>query len=611
MAEALYIVGTAGHIDHGKTSLVRALTGRDLDTLPEERRRGITIALGFTRLDLDESRSLAFIDCPGHERLVRTMIAGASGIDAVLLCVSASEGLMPQTREHLAIVELLGVKHGLVALTMADLVDDELAELAAEEVADELVGTPLEGARVIVTSAETGAGLDELRGALAELPVDSRRDHGPFRLPVDRCFVMKGFGTVVTGTVQSGRVVDGDEVVLLPTGEKARVRGVQVHGEGVDASRAGLRTALNLAGVEREALPRGTVLAHPDRLAATSMLDVRYRHLDDAVPMEAGVRVRLCLGTAEVLAVLDPLDQDQLLPGAVGFAQIRTSEPVVCLPGDRFVVRRESPITTLGGGTVLDPWASRIRRRDKPRAVAQLERLEAGEVAVLLERAGAPGLPKELAARRAPDAGEALGDVVLAPAELAAHEGAVLAGLRGWHTERPLEAGAPRRALCQGRLEALSGVAFSALVTRMEGQGSLVIEGPRARLPGFQVRLDAAQQASVSTLLDRLVPTGLGGLDAAEATEGLPDGDALLAHLVSGGRVGRVGPRVFDGRHLRDLVGRVRAVLAAEGELTPGRFKELTGLSRKGAIPLLEWLDQTGVTLRKGDVRIARKSPQR
>ena len=608
MSEALFIVGTAGHIDHGKTSLVRALTGRDLDTLPEEKRRGITIALGFTRLDLEGGRSLAFVDCPGHERLVRTMIAGASGIDAVLLCVSAAEGLMPQTREHLAIVSLLGVRHGLVALTMADLVDEELAELAAEEVADELVGTPLEGAQVLVTSAETGQGLDELRAALAALPVDTRRDDGPFRLPVDRCFVMKGFGTVITGTVQSGRVQDGDEVVLLPHGERARVRGVQVHGDDVGGSRAGLRTALNLSGVEREDLPRGTVLAHPDELAATSMLDVRYTHLDDAVPLAAGTRVRLCLGTAEVLAVVDPLEDEQLLPGSDQFAQIRTSEPVVCLPGDRFVLRRESPITTLGGGTVLDPWAARIRRRDRARAMDQLGRLEGGDRSVFLERAGAPGLARSLAARRAPDTGALLADVVLADEVLAAHEAALLAALAAWHRDRPLDPGAPRRALRRGRLEALSSTAYSALVARAEAAGTLVVEGPRLRLPDFEVRLTAAHRAAIETMLDRIVPTGLAGQDAGEATKGVDEGDALLAHLVDTRRVGRVGPRVFDGARLRELVGAVRAVLEAEGELTPGRFKELTGLSRKGAIPLLEWLDQTGVTLRKGDVRIARRS---
>jgi len=611
MDAPVYIVGTAGHIDHGKTSLVRALTGVDLDTLPEEQRRGITIALGFTRLALPSGRAVAFVDVPGHERLVRTMIAGAAGVDAVMFCVSASEGVMPQTMEHLDILQLLGVKHGIIALTMADLVDPELAELAAEEMRDTVAGTFLADAPIVLTSAETRQGLDELAELLDALPVERRSEQGPFRLPVDRSFVSPGFGSVITGTVLSGTVSDGDEVELLPSGERGRVRGLQVHGEKKPSATAGLRTALNIAGVERDDLPRGTVVASPGEVPVTSILDVRYRHLASAPRLERGARVRVLVGTAEVMAVADPLDADALEPGEGALVQIRTAEPLACLPGDPVILRRESPVVTVGGGRVIDPWAPRVRRRDALAAAELLERIEAGDKLAFLERAGPAGLPVSDAKRRLGAAvaeAVALGGYRLSPAQTAALADALVEGLTRFHEETPLAVGAGRRVLHRGRLAALDGAAFNALLERVAEEGRVVVEGPRVRLPDWEVRLGAAHQASVDALFAALRSADLDPPDARKVVEKLTDGDELVALLVTQGALVRMGPRVFLRERLDALIAAVRGLLGEKGEMSPGDFKELTGLSRRAAIPLMEWLDAEGITVRVGDVRVSRQN---
>ncbi len=612
-----FVVGTAGHIDHGKTSLVRALTGVDLDSLPEEKKRGITIALGFTHLPLSDGRRAAFVDVPGHERLVRTMIAGASGLDAVVLCVSAVEGVMPQTREHLDILQLLGVRHGLVALTMTDLLGEdedaqEMLELAAEDVRDTVVGTFLDGAPVLATSAQTGAGLDDLRDAIAGLPVGERDASGAFRLPVDRCFLRRGFGVVITGTVLSGTVHDGDEVVLLPQGEKARVRGIQVHGDAVEESRSGLRTALNLAGPQREDLPRGTVVASTRGVAVTSILDVRYRHLADAPPLDREARVRVLVGTAEVMAVADPLDDPErpVAPGESRLVQLRCAEPVACLPGDRLVLRRQSPVTTLGGGEILDPWAPRVRKRDAAVAAALLARLEQGDGTVRIERSGPLGLDVATARERLgtlPSGVITLGDRVLIPRAVEALEQHLLADLAATHQASPLSTGIGRRELRRGRLAGLSAPAFDALVQRLQAAGALVVDGPRVRLPDWEVRLSAEVQAAADRLLAQVGGRGLDTPSVKDVLEeGLAGGEALVALLIERDQLARIGGRLYRTDHLATLVTDVKGLLARTDELTPQGFKELTGLSRRGAIPLLEWLDSQGVTRRQGDVRVSR-----
>jgi len=360
------VIGTAGHIDHGKTSLIRALTGVDLDQAPEERERGITIRLGFIHLDLPSGRRAAFVDVPGHERLVRTMISGATGLDAVLLCVSAMEGVMPQTREHLDILGLLGMQRGVIALTMTDLADEETLELAELDVADMVAGTFLDDAPIIHTSAgETPAGLEDLRRALDALGAPPRPASGTFRLPIDRAFIKQGFGTVVTGTVRTGTLEDGAEVEVQPGGIQARVRGLQVHGGAQGQTHAGQRTALNLAGIERDDLDRGQVVVRRGSLTPTSMVDTILTLLPGTPEIADGQRVRMLIGTAEVLASLSHITPPGD-PSAAHFVQLRTERPIVAMAGDRFILRRESPMTTLGGGQVLDAWAPRFRARPGP-----------------------------------------------------------------------------------------------------------------------------------------------------------------------------------------------------------------------------------------------------
>ncbi|MBN1335953.1 MAG: selenocysteine-specific translation elongation factor [Deltaproteobacteria bacterium] len=609
------VVGTAGHIDHGKTSLVRTLTGVDLDTLPEEQHRGITIALGFTHLDLPSGRVAGFVDVPGHERLVRTMVAGASGVDVALLCVSAAEGVMPQTREHLAILDLLGVERGIVALTFADLVDADLLEVAAEEVRDVLAGTALAGAPVIPFSSVTGLGREAVVAVLDTLPARTRTDSGPFRLPVDRVFTLRGHGTVVTGTVHSGRVREGDEVEVLPAGLRTRVRSLQVHGKPVQEARAGLRTAVNLP-IPREVLGRGHEVASPGAVPATRFVDVRYRPLVGAPPLEDGDSVRFLVGTAEVLARLRLLDTDRISAedadsGRPIYLQVQADEFLSCLPGDRFVLRRASPVDTLGGGVVLDPWAHPVRHRDRARSAAELARLDAKDGGVLLLRAERAGLSVAEARQRGclpgPDAPWALlyADRVFHQEVRAELGTAVRAALERFHREHPLAPGAHRKEIVSGPLKALDDRVLEALLAAMTASGEVEVEGGRLRLPGFALRLDPAQVAARSRMLEAAREAGL----AMHTVQGLvaigahADAEDLAYRLVDEGVLVRVGPFLGDRAAMDACVAEVRGWLARDGTFNPTDAKERLGITRKHLIPILEWLDAQRVTRRVGEVR--------
>ena len=601
------IIGTAGHIDHGKTSLVRALTGVDLDSLPEERDRGITIALGFTHRTLPSGRLVSFIDVPGHERLIRTMIAGATGLDAVMLCVSAVEGVMPQTREHLAILGLLGVRAGVIVLTMTDLVDEEMIELATMDAEEAVEGTFLDGAPIIPTAALASPpqGLDALLDALGELPQRAAAGGDRFRLPIDRAFVQRGFGTVVTGTARSGSLSDGEEVEIQPAGIRARIRGIQVHGASVSRAEAGQRTALNLAGVERDDLARGMSVTRPGTVPPASILDARYRHLDSAVPIDHGARVRVLAGTTEVMAVLSVLDDDAgLQPGQRHLIQLRTDHPVVMLPGDRFILRRESPLETLGGGHLLDPWSRRLRKKHHAQAAVELSALEAGDLRVHLLRGGEGGLPAADAQRYGvrPEDAVALGGHWLHPDQAARLGAALLEMLRAFHEANPLLPGAPRRDLRRGVFGRLPEALFVDLVAQLAAAGSLVLEGPRLRAADFEIRLTPAQAAEKAALEGRIRAAKYAGPKTADV---LRESAALLHLLQEEGAVDRVGPYLMHRETLQGVRDQVAAWLVAEGTLYPTDFKEMTGLSRKYAIPLLEWLDAHGVTRRMGDHRVA------
>ncbi len=609
------VVGTAGHIDHGKTSLVRTLTGVDLDTLPEEQSRGITIALGFTHLTLPSGRTAGFVDVPGHERLVRTMVAGASGIDAALLCVSAAEGVMPQTREHLAILDLLGVERGIVALTFADLVDADLLEVAADEVRDVLAGTPLSAAPVIPFSSVTGLGRDAVVAAIDALPARVRPDTGPFRLPVDRVFTLKGHGTVATGTVHGGRVQEGDEVEVVPAGLRTRVRSLQVHGRPVGASHAGLRTAVNLP-VPHEDLARGHEVATPGAVPATRFVDVRYRHLAGSPPLEDGDPVRFLTGTAEVVArarlLASPrIPSDDADPDEPVFLQVQAAEPVACLPGDRFVLRRASPVSTLGGGTVLDPWAPPVRHRDRAATAALLARLHAGDRGVLLLRAGRAGLSAAEARQRGclPGPGapwaRSLADRVVHDEVQAELGTAVRGALERYHRAHPLDPRPHRKEIVEGPQRALDDRVLEALVAAMAAAGDVVVEGGRLRLPTFALRLDPEQDAARRRMLAAAREAGLAMHTVASlaAAGAHPDAESLARRLAEEGLLARVGPFLCDRAAIDACVAEVRGWLARDGTFSPTEAKERLGLTRKHLIPLLEWLDAQRITRRVGEVR--------
>ncbi len=599
------VVGTAGHIDHGKTTLVRALTGHDLDALPEEKDRGITIALGFAPWDVD-GRRVGVVDVPGHERLVRTMIAGAAGIDAVLLCVSAADGAMPQTREHLAILELLGVKAGALVITMADLVDDEeMLELAVEDVKDTVRGTFLDGAPVVVTSAVEGRGLDELTRVVAGFEPRARSLDVPFRLPVDRAFQRTGFGTVVTGTTWGGRLADGDLVQLLPGDTTARVRGIEVHGETVQEALPGRRTALNLAGVSVDAVPRGTVIASGP-VPCPQMLDVRYRHLDGVQPLASRAPVRVLLGTAERLGRI-VFASDEVEGGETGFAQLRLEAPLPCLPGDRFVVRRTSPAETLGGGVVLDPWAAKLRLKASTPWKDQLRRLEGGQRDVLLERAGEAGLSADEWARRGGgDEPVWLGGRAYAKVVVARLKGVLLESIAAFHEANPLSLGATRGELRRARLGHIPDKVFDDLVARLVEKRQVVVDGTLMRAVGFAVAPNPGQKALQDRIYASIDSARFEGLRPKDVHSAHPEPEvlALLRLLERDGRivdidkVGWVGSHVVEG-----LRAGLREHFTTDETLTTATFKDRFGLTRRTAIPWLEWLDARKWTRRDGDLR--------
>ncbi len=627
------VVGTAGHIDHGKTALVKALTGVDTDRLAEEKARGITIELGFAPMTLESGRRIAFVDVPGHERLVRTMIAGAYGIDVVLLVVAADEGVMPQTREHLDILRLLGVRHGAVVLTKIDLVDDELLELARDDVASFVAGTFLEGAPIVACSSLTGEGLERLLEVLEHFAevLEERPSDGPFRLYADRVFSLRGFGTVVTGTILSGMVSAKDTVEVLPPGFKARIRGIQVHGEEQDQAFAGQRTAINLQGVDKQRLWRGCQLATPDAIAATSILDVSYEHLaSNASPLEHRARIRFLCGTAEIDGVAHVLGSDRIEPGARGYLQLRLDKPATPRAGDRYVLRLETPVVTLGGGQVIDPAPVKHRRRGRKEAAALLERLTASrgpeQAALWLELAGPAGTDLPSLARRSGWTVSRLREA------LDATEQAVRAGPQGrsyvsrrwfdaclasalmelerFHARNPSKPGMPRGELF-ARIGYCGQDVFSQVLEELLGAGEIRAVGGLFARAGFEPGLDETQAALAESLQRVLDEAGLAAPLLAELQDRL-HADAgrlteVLEYLVGAGRVVKVKDGYWvAARHLEALKASLEAHLDREGELTPAAFKAMTGLTRKWAIPLLEYFDRVQLTLRVGDVRVRR-----
>ncbi len=631
------ILGTAGHIDHGKTSLVRALTGIDTDRLPEEKKRGITIELGFAHLELPDGTRFGIIDVPGHERFVRTMVAGVGGMDLVMLVVAADEGIMPQTREHLEICQLLGVRKGLVALTKSDMVDPEWLGLVVEEVRDYLAGSFLEDAPIMPVSSRTGAGVEELKGELALLAsqVEEKRSEGAFRLPVDRVFTVTGFGTVVTGTLLAGEIRVGDEVEMLPSGRQARVRGVQTHGTKGDSAGAGQRVAVNLQGVEHTEVVRGDIVVPRDAFRTTRAVDARLDLLP-AAPKELRHRatLRLHSATYEVPAQIILLDRDTLAPGESAFVQLRLKHPVLLLPGDPFVLRSYSPQVTVGGGRVLDPMPPRRRRRSEE-ALALLRSLgeAAGSDTVRLLVAGSllsgvpfdeiavrSGLPpKKAEAALTPllSAGEVL-QVVREPRIFLSRDAFMslkshlLGEVEGYLRENTLREGIGKEEL-KTRLPKRSDPRFfTPLLTALEKEGKVVLERELVKLPGRKGS-PTADQAGLQGRIEAAL--GRGGAEpptVKELCDQFRCGEKeILEHLNILAREGRAVKLKSDVFYAPGPVSELRDKLIAhlreKGEITPPEFREVTGLSRKFMIPLLEFFDQEKVTIRVGDKRILRK----
>ncbi len=632
------VVGTAGHIDHGKSALVRALTGTDPDRLKEEKARGITIDLGFANLEIDGT-TLAFVDVPGHERFVKNMLAGAGGIDLVMLVVAADESVMPQTREHFHICSLLHVSAGVIALTKSDLADADLLELARLETRELVAGSFLADAPIVAVSAKTGAGLDALRNALATTAarLEGRDSRGPVRLPIDRVFSVKGFGTVVTGTLVSGRLRADDEIAVLPRDLRAKIRGLQVHGRSETEASAGRRVAINLGGIELEDLRRGDVLCTPGTFAPTRRFDTVLELLAGARALRHGARVRFHHGTSETLgrvALSSPTDGDaaaqELSPGGHAYARLRLDSAAVLTRGDRFILRAYSPPLTVGGGVVADPCPPRGAIRT-PAGLARFRRIDPGRrreddvATAFVEERAALGLPATSLVGRAglaPDAAAAtiarleadgrirrIGGLLVSAAVVEARSRQLIAGLDAHHASQPLSEGMPREEARERILGRAAPEVFDFIVESLAAAGTIVARDRLARA-GHRISLSPEEARAQAVLEEAYRAAGLAppDLKAAAADAGL---DAAVAE-----RVGRLLVRqktlvkiedlLFHADALARLKAEVRALKSTGGaaRVDVAAFKERYGVSRKYAIPLLEYLDRERVTRRVGDSRV-------
>ena len=634
---ATIILGTAGHIDHGKTSLIKALTNEDLDRLKEEKERGITIELGFGSLSLAGDDHIGIVDVPGHEKFIRRMVAGAGGIDIVMLVVAADDGVMPQTKEHLDICQLLGIQHGLVALTKKDLVDEEWLELIEQDITELFTGTFLENAPLIPVSATTGEGIPELLAAIESIipKVAPKKTDGPCFLPIDRIFTMKGFGTVVTGTLISGSARVGETLEILPQKLRAKVRGIQVHGKAVEVAVAGQRTAINLQGVEKKGLERGEVLSHPDTLKSCYRFDAQLTILPDTPqPLKHGELVRLHLFTTTTVARVICYDGNLLEPGNSYPVQFRLDTPLASIPGARFVIRTINATRTIGGGILLDPDPPRHRRSD-PHTKNWFEALQSnnGEeiVAGLAKRAETHGVTQGELKRRvnAPAneiidlwnrliASEAL--VVINPEShhavhretLTAYEQKLSDLLASFHDRNPLRPGMPLKEAEQQLGKDIAPRFFEYLVHQAEQRGVLENHANSLRLADHTISLSAEQVKLKEKLVSLFSSTGLTPPSVNELLKTLtvskPDLGNLLELLVKEGSAVKIKDDLYFGSDaVSDLEQNITQFFKDHDELTPGSLKEMTGISRKYAIPLLEYFDRVKLTIRVGDKRVLRE----
>ncbi|HYN36539.1 MAG TPA: selenocysteine-specific translation elongation factor [Actinomycetota bacterium] len=610
----MHVIGTAGHVDHGKSTLIEKLTGIDPDRFAEEKRRGLTIDLGFAWLTTPAGREVGIIDVPGHERFIKNMLAGAGGITVVLFVVAANEGWMPQSTEHLAILDILGIDHGVVALTKADLVDEETLELAIADTEERIQGTSLEGARVVPVSATTGRGLEELVKELdrvldsAPAPEDRSRP----RLWIDRVFTISGAGTVVTGTLAGGTLRPAETVEVAPGGQRGRIRTVQSHKKQIEEVEPGNRVALNLAGLDRTGTERGDAVVLPGQWTSTSRLDALLKVLPRSVSgvehelTEKGAHL-LYVGSAETPVRISLLDKDAIGPGEQGFARLWLRDPLPLTREDRFVLRDAGRVLTFGGGKVLDPLAPSERVRDRPQRVALLRELsDATPKQALNAIVGAEGdVPVAEALTRsgaahASDEVTQLGDYFVSQDRLSSLEEELRDQLAAWHAAHPLEGGMQREAL-RAALH-IEPDSFSDLLARAR---DVAEDGSRVRLASFAVELDPKQQRARDDTLRAIESAGFTPPLRAEV-DAAPE---LLRSLTEAGDLVAVGDFFLTASQARDARDRIRSHIQSEGPATVAQIRDLLGTTRKYAVPLCEWLDQTGATRRQGDVRVLGPNP--
>jgi selenocysteine-specific elongation factor len=626
------IVGTAGHIDHGKSALVEALTGTHPDRLEEEKRRGITIDLGYAFLSLGDVQ-IGFVDVPGHEKFVRNMLAGAGGIDLVLLVVAADESIKPQTREHFEICRLLGVRRGLVVITKTDLIDADALGLVKLELEEFVRASFLEGAPVLAVSVRTGEGLGELKLELLRMAQAApERDASHYaRLPVDRSFVMQGFGTVATGTLISGTLLPEQEIELLPAGKRSRIRGLHSGGRAIKQAMAGQRTAVNLAGIEVSEVERGMVLATAGVFRSTNRFDARISLLASARPLKARSRVHFHCGAAERIAQVSLLDAIQLAPGRTAFAQLRLDAPTLVLPGDRFIIRQFSPVVTIGGGTVLDAHAPRHKKRNAT-AIQFLATLENGshgeilgaviaaephglDIAQIVSRTGWLENEVREAARRLTNAGkiQVISERPWIANSCEAMEALVLAierEVNNFHAANPLESGIAKQEL-RGRVAPrLRAEILRAALEQLVDQGKIALTGDTVQRAKREISLSDQELKAKEQIAREFERAGLAAPGLAEVLSrvaiDLPRANKLIQLLIREKTLVKVKEEmIFHATALAKLSALLAGYKRARGERLPiAAFKELAGISRKHAIPLLEYMDRVRLTRRAGDERV-------
>lgn len=616
------ILGTAGHIDHGKSSLVKALTGTDPDRLKEEKERGITIELGFANLLFPDGITVGIVDVPGHERLIKNMLAGAGGIDILLMTIAADEGIMPQSREHLAICDMLRIKKGIIVLTKSDLVDSDWLELVKEETRSFVKGTFLQDADIIPVSSKTGAGLDALKSRIHEIAeaTTPKLANGIFRLPVDRIFTLKGFGTVVTGTVLSGTIGLDSPVEILPSGISTKVRGLQSHGRSAEKVYAGQRAGINLQGIEKEMLKRGDVVVVPERFRPTAALDADVELLAGAPALKSKSLVHFYSGTSETMARVILYDRDELKAGEKCFCQFRLKDTIVALSGDRFIIRRLSPLETIGGGEILDPHPARRRRSEGTQDLAAISSGSMEQkIETRIRRAGLGSVTK------AEIEGWLSGDLPDISAAISALEkrgtigvfqgmyfhkdavesfkGSLKAALEKFHQANPLKTGMPKEDL-RLRLK-VDQKAFSALVSSMD---ELISDKDALRLKSFNPAVGSAEEGLRKKMLDTLCKEGFQPSSKAELAQKFSAAEKnitdLLKLMSNEGSLVRINDSIYLAKDNYDLmIKRLRQHFSTKPEMTVAEFRDMLATSRKFAMPFLEYLDSNKITLRVGDIR--------